>query len=51
MSFTVAAIVQEARELLLDETAPFRYSDAYIVTRRTKCCVGWSSFVLTCSHT
>ncbi len=33
MSFTVADIVQEARELLLDETAPFRYSDAYIVRK------------------
>ena len=33
MSFTVADIVQEARELLLDETEPYRYSDAYIVRK------------------
>lgn len=33
MSFTVAEIVQEARELLLDETAPFRYSDDFIVRK------------------
>jgi hypothetical protein len=33
MSFTVADIVQEARELLLDEQVPYRYSDAYIVRK------------------
>ena len=33
MSFTVADVVLEARELLLDETAPFRYSDAFITRK------------------
>jgi hypothetical protein len=33
MSFTVADIVLEARELLLDETAPYRYSDDFIVRK------------------
>lgn len=33
MSFTVADIVQEARELLLDELVPYRYSDDYIVRK------------------
>jgi hypothetical protein len=33
MSFTVAEIVQEARELLLDEEVPYRYSDEYIVRK------------------
>tara|TARA_B110000977_G_scaffold20440_2_gene24485 strand:+ start:5457 stop:6104 length:648 start_codon:yes stop_codon:yes gene_type:complete len=33
MSFTVADIVTEARELLLDELVPYRYSDAYIVRK------------------
>ena len=33
MSFTVADIVQEARELLLDELTPYRYSDDYIVRK------------------
>jgi hypothetical protein len=33
MSFTVADIVLEARELLLDEQVPYRYSDDYIVRK------------------
>lgn len=33
MSFTVADIVLEARELLLDELTPYRYSDDYIVRK------------------
>lgn len=33
MSFTVADIVKEARELLLDELTPYRYSDDYIVRK------------------
>jgi hypothetical protein len=33
MSFTVADLVTEARELLLDELIPFRYSDDYIVRK------------------
>jgi hypothetical protein len=33
MSFTVADIVIEARELLLDEMTPYRYSDDYIVRK------------------
>ena len=33
MSFTVADIVTEARDLLLDTLAPFRYSDAFIVRK------------------
>lgn len=33
MSFTVAEIVTEAREMLLDETAPYRYSDDFIVRK------------------
>jgi hypothetical protein len=33
MSFTVADIVTEARELLLDTLAPFRYSDDFIVRK------------------
>jgi len=33
MSFTVADIVTEARELLLDETVPYRYSDDFIVRK------------------
>tara|TARA_R110000803_G_scaffold48216_1_gene100148 strand:+ start:7264 stop:7902 length:639 start_codon:yes stop_codon:yes gene_type:complete len=33
MSFTVADIVVEARELLLDELVPYRYSDDYIVRK------------------
>jgi hypothetical protein len=33
MSFTVADIVLEARELLLDLEEPFRYSDAFIVRK------------------
>lgn len=33
MSFTVADIVVEARELLLDQEEPFRYDDAFIVRK------------------
>jgi hypothetical protein len=33
MSFTAADIVLEAREMLLDETAPYRYSDNFIVRK------------------
>lgn len=33
MSFTVADVVLEARELLLDETEPYRYSDTFIVRK------------------
>lgn len=33
MSFTVADIVTEARELLLDELLPYRYSDDFVVRK------------------
>ena len=33
MSFTVAEVVTEARELLLDTLEPYRYSDAFIIRR------------------
>jgi hypothetical protein len=33
MSFTVADVVVEARELVLDETIPFRYSDELLVRK------------------
>jgi hypothetical protein len=33
MSFTVADVVVELRELVLDETVPFRYSDDFLVRK------------------
>jgi hypothetical protein len=33
MSFTVADVVVEVRELVLDETVPFRYSDDFLVRK------------------
>ena len=33
MSFTVAEVLTEARELLLDTLEPYRYSDAFIIRR------------------